>query len=168
MTLAKINALDRAAFVAALGGVFEHSPWIAEGAWARRPFASVDSLHAAMTAVVRASGKAKQLALLRAHPELAGKAMVRRELTVDSSREQSGAGLTECSPEEFARLQALNARYTAKFGFPFVLAVKGHDRAGILREFARRVEDEPESELAQCLAQVAKIARFRLDGLLAG
>jgi 2-oxo-4-hydroxy-4-carboxy-5-ureidoimidazoline decarboxylase len=166
MTLAELNGLDRAAFVAALGGAFEHSPWIAEAAWDRRPFASVDALHAAMVAVVREGGEARQLALLRAHPELAGKAMVRRELTADSTREQAGAGLDQCSPEEFARLTDLNARYNAKFGFPFILAVKGHDRAGILREFARRMESERATEIAECLSQVARIARLRIDGLV--
>jgi 2-oxo-4-hydroxy-4-carboxy-5-ureidoimidazoline decarboxylase len=168
MTLAEINTQDQASFVAALGGVFEHSPWIAERAWPGRPFSSIDVLHAAMMGIVRESGEARQLALLRAHPELAGKAMLRRELTADSSREQSGAGLTDCSPAEFAQLQDLNVRYNAKFGFPFILAVKGHDRAGILREFARRVDQQPARELAECLEQVAKIARFRLDALIAG
>ncbi|MEP7181268.1 MAG: 2-oxo-4-hydroxy-4-carboxy-5-ureidoimidazoline decarboxylase [Betaproteobacteria bacterium] len=168
MTLARINALDRAAFVAALGGVFEHSPWIADATWDRRPFAGVDALHAAMVAVMREGGEAKQLALLCAHPELAGKAMVRRELTAESTGEQTGAGLAQCSPEEFARLTDFNARYHAKFGFPFILAVKGLDRAGILREFARRVENDRAAEFAECLGQVAKIARFRLDALVAG
>jgi 2-oxo-4-hydroxy-4-carboxy-5-ureidoimidazoline decarboxylase len=168
MTLAGLNALDRAAFVAALGGVFEHSPWIAEAAWLRRPFSSVDALHAAMVAAMREGGEARQLALLRAHPELAGKAMVRRELTADSTREQAGAGLDQCSPEEFARLTELNTRYNAKFGFPFILAVKGFDRAGILREFARRVESDRAAEFALCLAQVARIARFRIDAIVAG
>ena len=167
MTLREINALDRAGFVAALGGIFERSPWIAEAAWERRPFASVDALHAAMLTVVHDAGEARQLALLRAHPELAGKAMVRNELTTDSTQEQAGAGLTQCTPAEFARLAALNARYSAKFGFPFILAVKGYNRAGILREFARRLDNDRATELGECLAQVAKITRFRLDALVA-
>jgi 2-oxo-4-hydroxy-4-carboxy-5-ureidoimidazoline decarboxylase len=166
MTLAEINACDRERFVAALGGVFEHSPWVADAAYAAQPFADVGALHAAMVAVVRDAGEAKQLALLRAHPELAGKAMVANELTADSTSEQSGAGLTRCSPQEFARLTALNERYRAKFGFPFILAVKGYDRAGILAEFARRVESDRETELAACLAQVERITRMRLDALV--
>lgn len=166
MTLADANGMDEAAFVAALGGVFERSPWIAQRAFAARPFADVAALHAAMVAVVDAASAAEQLALLRAHPELAGRAAVRGELTADSTKEQSGAGLTQCSPEEFAQLSALNHRYHEKFGFPFILAVRGHDRAGILREFARRVEHDRAAEFVECLAQVAKIARFRLDALI--
>ncbi|MBK9114256.1 MAG: 2-oxo-4-hydroxy-4-carboxy-5-ureidoimidazoline decarboxylase [Betaproteobacteria bacterium] len=158
--------MDETAFVAALGGVFERSPWIAQRAFAARPFADVAALHAAMVAVVDAASAAEQLALLRAHPELAGRAAVRGELTADSTKEQSGAGLTQCSPEEFAQLSALNHRYHEKFGFPFILAVRGHDRAGILREFARRVEHDRAAEFVECLAQVAKIARFRLDALI--
>jgi len=166
MTLAELNALPAAAFVAALRGVFEHSPWVAERALAARPFASVDALHAAMVAAVAAAGEAMQLALLRAHPELAGRAMVRNELTADSSQEQAGAGLTHCSPDEYARLQELNTRYNAKFGFPFIVAVKGLDRAGILQRFAARVTNDPDAEFREALAQVARIARFRLDALL--
>jgi len=166
MTLADLDALDRGAFVAMLGGIFEHSPWVADGAFAARPFASVDALHEAMLAIVRDAGPERQLALLRAHPELAGKAAVRGELTALSTSEQSGAGLAACTPGEFARLQALNARYNETFGFPFILAVQGHDRAGIIAEFARRVEQDRAAEFAECLQQVAKIARFRLDALL--
>jgi len=167
MTLAEVNALDRAAFVAALGGVFEHSLWIADAAFDRRPFASVVALHEAMIAIVDGAGEPRQLALLRAHPELAGRAAVRHELTTASSREQAAAGLAACTLEEFALLHDSNARYNAKFGFPFILAVKGYDRAGILREFARRIERDRATEFAACLAQVAKIARLRLDGLIA-
>lgn len=168
MTLADINAMDRTAFVAALGGVFEHSPWVAERAWAAKPFASVDALHAAMVAAMLAATEAEQLALIRAHPELAGKAAVRGELTADSTREQSGAGLAQCTPEEFARLQALNARYHERFGFPFILAVKGWDRAGVIGELARRVDADRATEFAECLAQIARIARFRLDAAITG
>jgi len=168
MQIADIDALDRDGFVATLGGIFEHSSWIAEAAWARRPFASVDALHAAMVAVMREAPEALQLALLRAHPELAGKAMVRNELTHDSAQEQSGAGLTRCSPEELAQLNELNARYHARFGFPFILAVKGYDRAGILAEFARRVEQDRATEFTACLDQVARLARLRLAALCEG
>lgn len=168
MTLAEIDAMDEDAFVAALGGVFEHSPWVARRAHGARPFASVAALHGAMTAVVERASEAERLALLRAHPELAGKAAIRGEITPDSVREQSGAGLSQCTPEEFARITDLNARYNARFGFPFILAVKGYDRAGILAEFARRVNNERAAEFAECLAQVAKITRFRLDAMVAG
>lgn len=167
MTLSELNRMDKAAFVATLGGVFEHSPWVAERTFGERPFPSVGALHAAMTDAVARAHPSEQLALLRAHPELAGKAAIRGELTADSTREQSGAGLTQCSAEEFATLTDLNRRYNAKFGFPFILAVKGYDRAGILREFARRVESDRDTEFAECLAQVSKITRFRLDALVA-
>jgi 2-oxo-4-hydroxy-4-carboxy-5-ureidoimidazoline decarboxylase len=166
MTLAELNRFDRAQFVAALGGIYEHSPWVAERASAKLPFASVADLHAAMAAIVASAGTEKQLALVRAHPELAGKAMIQHALTVDSAAEQSGAGLTQCSREEFERLQDLNARYNAKFGFPFILAVKGYDRSGVIAEFARRVDNDPDTELAECLRQIDKIARLRLDALL--
>jgi 2-oxo-4-hydroxy-4-carboxy-5-ureidoimidazoline decarboxylase len=166
VTLAEFNGLDRAAFVAAVAGVFEHSPWVAEGVADARPFASVDALHTAMVRVVDAAGADRQLALIRAHPELAGKAMVRRELTADSAGEQAGAGLTQCSPAEFALLQELNARYNVKFGFPFILAVKGRDRAAIIGEFVRRVEADRATEFAECLAQIGRISRLRLAALL--
>ena len=166
MTLAEVNAMDEAAFVRALGGVFEHSPWIARRAFAARPFADVASLHIAMVDAMGRASDDEKLALLRAHPELAGKAAVRGELTADSTKEQSGAGLAQCSPEEFATITALNRRYNEKFGFPFILAVKGYDRAGILREFARRVEHDRATEFAECLAQIARITRFRLEALV--
>ncbi len=166
--LPDVNAMSRAAFVAALGGIFEHSPWVAERACDARPFASVGALHDAMTHAVRNAPEAVQLALIRAHPELAGGAAVRGELTAESTNEQSGAGLDRCTAEEYARLQALNAAYNEKFGFPFVLAVKGYDRAGILREFARRVERGRSAELHEALAQIARIARLRLDALIDG
>ncbi len=167
MRLDDLNALDLAAFVATLGGVFEHSPWVAERAFDARPFADVDALHGAMVAVVRQAPRGEQLALVRAHPELAGRAMVRRELTADSAGEQAGAGLTQCTPDEHARLVALNARYNARFGFPFILAVRGYDRQGVIAEFARRVERDPAAEFDEALAQIARIARWRLDALLA-
>jgi len=166
MTLWELNRLSPAAFATALGHVFEHSPWVAERAGRKRPFASVGALHETMMATVWAAPAASQMALLRAHPELAGKAALRGELTADSTLEQSGAGLAECSAEELVRLTTLNAEYNAKFGFPFILAVKGYDRAGILREFARRVERDPSVEFEEALKQVARIARARLDALL--
>jgi 2-oxo-4-hydroxy-4-carboxy-5-ureidoimidazoline decarboxylase len=166
MTLWELNRLSPAAFATALGHVFEHSPWVAERAGRKRPFASVGALHETMMATVWAAPAASQMALLRAHPELAGKAALRGELTADSTLEQSGAGLAECSAEELVRLTTLNAEYSAKFGFPFILAVKGYDRAGILREFARRVERDPSVEFEEALKQVARIARARLDALL--
>jgi OHCU decarboxylase len=168
VTLAELNAMDRAAFVAAMVGIFEHSPWVADRAFAARPFDSVEALHRAMVGAMHAASRGEQLALIRAHPELAGRAMVRKELTSDSTSEQSGAGLTSCSPGEFARLTELNARYNAKFGFPFILAVKGYDRAGVIAEFARRLERDEPAEFAEALTQIARIARLRLAERLPG
>ena len=166
MTLAEINALDRGAFVHLLGGIVEHSPWVAEAAWAKRPFQSIDALHSAMTAALMAAPVENQLAVIRAHPELAGKAAIRGELTADSTIEQGGAGLTQCSPREFARLSALNRAYRARFGFPFVIAVKGLDRAAIIERFAARLEHDRAKEFDEALAQIARIARLRLASLL--
>ena len=166
MQLSELNRIDGAAFTEMLGRVFEHSPWVAERSLADRPFASIGALHAAMVAAVDRALPSEQMALLQAHPELAGKAAIRRELTADSTREQDRAGLDQCSPAEFARIALLNRRYNAKFGFPFILAVTGHDRDGILREFARRVERDRAIEIAEALRQVAKIARFRLEALI--
>jgi 2-oxo-4-hydroxy-4-carboxy-5-ureidoimidazoline decarboxylase len=166
VTVDEINVLDRAAFVAALGGVFEHSPWVAERAFDARPFANADALQAAMTRAMYGAKRDEKLALIRAHPELAGRAMVRNELTADSSEEQAGAGLAACSPDEYDRLVDLNARYNAKFGFPFILAVKGYDRAGVIREFERRVAHDAAGEFDEALAQIARIARFRLEAIV--
>ena len=166
MNLADLNRMDQKAYVAALGGIFEHSPWVAERSFGDRPFASIGALHAAMVAAMGRALASEQLTLLQAHPELAGKAATRGELTADSMREQQGAGLDQCSPSEFARLNDLNRRYQAKFGFPFIIAVNGQDRQGILREFARRVEQNRATEFAEALRQVAAIARIRLEALI--
>jgi 2-oxo-4-hydroxy-4-carboxy-5-ureidoimidazoline decarboxylase len=166
MTLEELNARDRRGFVVALGGVFEDSPWVAEAAWPRHPFATLDALYRAMVDAVRAAGEDAQLALIRAHPELAGKAAVRGELTADSTAEQSGAGLTQCSPEEFARLQELNRAYNTKFGFPFIIAVKGLDRAAIIERFTERLERDRAAEFEEALQQIARIAWLRLEALV--
>jgi 2-oxo-4-hydroxy-4-carboxy-5-ureidoimidazoline decarboxylase len=162
ITLAELNAMPAAEFTARLGAIFEHSPWVAERAAARRPFASVAQLHAAMADAVRSASEDERLRLIRAHPELAGKAAVRGELTDESTREQKGAGLDQCNVEEFERMQDLNRRYNGKFGFPFVIAVKGHDRHSILRAFAARLENAPGVEAAECIEQIIRIGGFRL------
>jgi 2-oxo-4-hydroxy-4-carboxy-5-ureidoimidazoline decarboxylase len=166
MTLADINGMAQDQFVRALGGIVEHSPWIAEGAWAGRPFVSVDALHEAMMEVLAGASEVKKVALLRAHPELAGKAAIRGELTSDSTVEQSGAGLTQCSPQQFSRLSALNKAYNAKFGFPFIIAVKGLDRAAIIERFGERVANDRPTEFREALGQVARISLLRLAALL--
>ena len=144
--------------------MFEHSPWVAEHAYERRPFATREALHAAMVAAVEDAGPERQLALLRAHPELAGRAAVRGEMTEHSTQEQGGSGLLDCSPEEFARLQELNRAYGEKFGFPFIVAVRGLDRAAIIEAFARRLENGREAEMAEALRQIARITGLRIAG----
>jgi OHCU decarboxylase len=139
MTLTELNALDAAGFVAALDGVFEHSPWIAARTHAATPFASIDALHRALIDTVRRASEDERLALLRAHPELAGKGAIAGELTAASTDEQASAGLRACTPEEFARIGELNRRYNARFDFPFILAVRGLDRLRIIETFAQRV-----------------------------
>lgn len=161
-TLAELAALDQAAFVALLDGIFEHSPWVAERAWAMRPFGSWAELSNALCRCMRDATHAEQLQLIRAHPELAGKAAIRGEMAEASIREQAGARLDACSPEEYARLHALNAAYQQKFGFPFILAVRGLDRRQIIEQFAARTERTPKEEFAEALTQIEKIAAFRL------
>jgi 2-oxo-4-hydroxy-4-carboxy-5-ureidoimidazoline decarboxylase len=165
-TLAQVNAMPAPEFRAAFGGVFEHSPWVAERAFAARPFASVDALHAAMVDAVKGAGEAAQLTLLRAHPELAGKEAQAGTMTGDSTAEQGTAGLNALSREEMARIAELNRRYREKFGFPFIIAVRRHTKDGIFREFERRLAHDRETELATGLGQVSVITRLRLDGLI--
>ncbi|MEB0140783.1 MULTISPECIES: 2-oxo-4-hydroxy-4-carboxy-5-ureidoimidazoline decarboxylase [unclassified Undibacterium] len=162
-----LNACSRDEFVASLADIFEHSPWLAAAVAGQRPFASVAQLHAAMAEALRTAGETAQLALIRAHPELAGKAALRGELTAASSSEQSGVGLDQCSREEYEQLHALNAAYQQKFTFPFILAVRGHDRASIIANFARRIEASPASEMAACIEQIIAIAGFRLADKIA-
>lgn len=168
MTLDQLNAMDGESFTRALGAVFEHSPWVAERAWPQRPYASVEALHAAMCEVVRQAGPAAQLALIRAHPQLAGKAAIAGELSADSAREQRGAGLDQCSPEEYLRLTELNARYQARFGFPYILAVRGHTRASILADLAARLPNARQVEMGEALRQIERIAGFRLADMMGG
>jgi 2-oxo-4-hydroxy-4-carboxy-5-ureidoimidazoline decarboxylase len=159
VTLTDLNAGSKDTFVAALGGVFEQSPWVAEQAWAQRPFASLDALHAAMTHVVGSATEAEQLALLCAHPDLGTRARV----SDASTGEQRGAGLDRLTPDEFARLQRLNAEYRGRFGFPFLFAVKGSTTHDVLSALAARATRTRDEEFAEALQQVYKIARFRLE-----
>lgn len=167
LTLADLSALDRDAFVGAVGAVFEHSPWVMERAWEKRPFASRDAFLAALRDVLHEAERERQLSLINAHPELAGKLAIRGALTADSAREQAGAGLAACSPEEFASLQQLNAAYRDKFGWPFIVAVKGLNRQQIIDAMRRRIARTPDEEFAEALAQILRIASFRLDDLIA-
>jgi 2-oxo-4-hydroxy-4-carboxy-5-ureidoimidazoline decarboxylase len=165
--IADINAMRPAEFVAALGGVFEHSPWIAERAFASRPFADTAALHAAMVDVVRGASRDEQLGLLRAHPELAGREAQSGTLTADSTAEQRSAGLNALSREEMDRVVRLNRAYREQFGFPFIIAVRRHTKDGIFAEFERRLGNDAESERLECLEQVYVITRLRLDALIA-
>ena len=170
LTLDPINACDQQAFTALLDGTYEHSPWIARAAWARRPaggFASLAQLKLALVQAVREAGQEAQLALIRAHPELAGKALLSKSLTAESTLEQGQAGLTDCTAAEFTRIQQLNADYNARFGFPFILAVRGPrglglGKAEIIATFARRLAHHADDELAECLRSIHRIAEIRL------
>lgn len=164
--LAAVNAMDRDAFVAALGSTFEHSPWVAEGAWSARPFRSVDALHAAMLDVVRGLPRAAQVAFLCAHPELAGKEAEAGTMTADSEAEQASAGLDALAPGEIAELRRLNARYRERHGFPFVIAVRQHGKAEIFEQLRRRTERDGAAELHEAMLQIAAITRLRVARLV--
>ncbi len=163
-----LDTLDRAGFAGALGAIFEHSPWIAERVWDRRPFANADELLAAMLSVVAAASSDEKIALIRAHPDLAGKAARAGALTEHSTSEQAGAGLDRLSDEAFARFHRLNDTYVARFGFPFVIAVRGHTSETILAAFDDRLANDRAAEMAEALRNIGLIARFRLEDLLTG
>ena len=162
-----VNALDRAAFVARFGRIFEHSPWVAERAWPARPFANVAALHEAMTRAMRAGGTGEKTALLRAHPELAGREAEEGRLTAASTGEQKSAGLDRLVPEEMRLLAELNASYRAKFGFPFIIAVRARTKDQIMAEFARRLARNPAEEFETALGEVETIARIRVERMFA-
>jgi len=164
IAIAYLNTLPARDFVARLSGIFEHSPWVAEAVLPGRPFADVAALHGAMVAAVQGAGTDAALALLRAHPELARRA----PLTAESAAEQGGMGLDRLHQDEAARFEALNLSYRERFGFPFIIAVRGQrDRAAILAALTERLTHDAPTEQAAALAEVAKIARFRLDDLIA-
>jgi len=161
--LRQLSTLDQVAFTAQLADIFEHSPWVAERAWSQGPFTTLEALHSAMVNVVEEAARDEQDALIRAHPELAGKQAREGTLTNASTQEQRGAGLDACSAGELARLNTLNAQYREKFGFPFIIAVKGLDRHQIMAAIQARLANTPEHERRTCLQEIAKIARFRLE-----
>ena len=168
LTLSHLNALDQTEFTRALDGIYEHSPWFAQEAWTEQPFKTLPQLKHALARAVREAPREAQLDLIRAHPELAGKAALAGGLTLESSNEQSKAGLAHCSEEEFQRLHQLNADYNARFGWPFILAVRGPRGTGLSRQaiietFARRLRNPPEFELAECLRHIHRIAEIRLN-----
>jgi 2-oxo-4-hydroxy-4-carboxy-5-ureidoimidazoline decarboxylase len=167
LTIAALNGLDRDAFVAAVGHVFEHSPWIAAAAWERRPFATLHDLHAALCAVVRAAGEERQLALIRAHPDLAGRVALAGELTAESAREQAAAGLTALSAAELERFTTFNEAYKARFGFPFVICARENKRDAILATFPVRLANGRDEEIGTAIGEVEKIAWLRLRDAVA-
>jgi 2-oxo-4-hydroxy-4-carboxy-5-ureidoimidazoline decarboxylase len=163
-----LNAADRDGFVAALGGIFENAPWVAERAFAARPFDTVAALHAAMLKQVAGAGDGEQLALIRGHPELAGKVARAGAMTAQSRREQGSLGLDRLSDEEFARFERLNAGYRERFGFPFIICVRRHTRDSILDEFERRLANTGDAERAAALREIGRIACLRLNDWVDG
>jgi 2-oxo-4-hydroxy-4-carboxy-5-ureidoimidazoline decarboxylase len=161
-TLDELNAADREAFVGVLGGMFEKAPWVAERAFAKRPFATVADLCAVMGERVAAASEAEQLALIQGHPELAGKVARAGAMTAESRREQGSLGLARLSEEEFELFGRLNANYRQRFGFPFIICVRRHTRDSILDHFERRLGNSPGAERAAALAEIGHIARLRL------
>ena len=164
--MAAINGMDRSSFVQKFGGIFENSPWVAEQAWDKRPFANVDAMHAAMVEVAKFAPAPRQLALLQSHPDLAGKEAQAGAMTASSVTEQASAGLNALSKDEMTQISDLNAAYKKKFGFPFIIAVRMHTKEGIFFEFRRRLQNDTASEYANDLQNVYAITRLRLAKLL--
>ena len=164
--LERLNRISAPDFIAALGSIFEHSPWVAQRVAALRPFKSGIALHQAMCAAVMQAGEELQLALIRAHPELAGRAALRGDLTSASTGEQQGAGLAACTASQLTRLQSLNSQYAGRFGFPFVLAVKGHTPDSVIANLAERMSHDASEERSVALREICRIARFRLADLV--
>jgi OHCU decarboxylase len=168
LTLAALNAATPEAFLAALGGVFEHSPWVAGRAYAARPFASIDALHAAMMAAVQAASPEEQLALIRVHPELAGREAAAGALTADSTTEQGRLGFTALTRAELDRVARANAAYRDRFGFPCIVALALHaSRDTVIAEMEQRAHNDRATEIAAALAQIGAITRNRLGKLVA-
>ncbi|PHR62645.1 MAG: OHCU decarboxylase [Robiginitomaculum sp.] len=166
----KPSKLNQSDFVQVFGGVYEHSPWVAETAWVqedRDNFDSAKGLAAALSRAMRRADDGRKLALIRAHPDLAGKAALADELTQESRTEQSGAGLDQCTRTELADFTKLNNAYTQQFSFPFIIAVKGHNVRSILAEFRRRLTHDKHQERAEALRQIDRIAGYRIEEILA-
>lgn len=164
-SIPELNTLSREEFVDVVGPVFEHSPWIAEAVWPARPFDGVEQLHAALCGIVRSAGEQKQVALIRAHPDLVGRLARAGALTPESAREQAGAGLDQLTLEEIQSFQGNNAAYREKFGFPFVICARLNKKDAILAGFKIRLQHSREQEIAVALAEIFKIAELRLRDL---
>ena len=165
-TLAELNVAERAGFVTALGPLFEHSPWVAEETWERRPFRDAAHLHQELCATLRAASQDRKLTLIRAHPDLAGRLAQQNKLTAASTSEQTSAGLNRLEPAELSRFSKLNYEYRARFGFPFIICARLNDRAAILEAMQSRMSNTPAAEVVTALAEIEKIARLRLDDVL--
>ena len=162
LSLKLLNSMNQTGFTTALGFAFELSPWVVERAWRERPFASVEAMHEAMMDVLRAASVEDKLALIRAHPELAGKAAVAKQLTAESTAEQASAGLDRLTPEEFDRFHALNTAYNARFDFPFIIAARLNDKASILRAMEARAANDEATEISEAIKQIGLISKLRL------
>ena len=160
-----VNELGREAFVERFGPLFEHSPWVAADAWSDRPFADMDELFEALRAAMYAAPRDRQLELIRAHPDLAGRAAIEGSLTETSSREQSSAGLDRLTPDEYEAFTRTNTAYRERFGFPFVVCAREHTKESILRVAAERLEHTRDEEVRVALEEIAKIARLRMEDL---
>lgn len=165
--LDQLNSSSRPDFTAALGHLFEHSPWVADETWPKRPFPTVEALHSALCATMRAAPRDRQLALIRAHPDLAGRLARQRMLTAESTREQASAGLDQLSDAELAEFTRLNADYRARFDFPFIICARLNAREAILSAMKTRLENPPDVEFATALSEIEKIARLRLQDVVA-
>ena len=161
-SLNELNTADEAAFLATLGHLFEHSPWVVKETWPHRPFRDLDRLHAELCATMRGAPREKQLALIRAHPDLAGRLAQQRQLTAESSREQACTGLDRLSNHALAEFTRLNEAYQARFGFPFVICARLNASDAILAAMRARIDHSPDDEFAAALGEIEKIARLRL------
>lgn len=164
--LAELNIAPRVAFTAALGHLFEHSPWVAEETWPKSPFRDAAHLHAELCATMRAAQRDRQLALIRAHPDLAGRLAQQNQLTAESTREQASAGLNQLAAEELTDFEKLNAAYLARFGFPFIICARLSSKAAILAAMQTRITNSAETEFATALGEIEKIAQLRLNDFL--
>ena len=166
ITVEEASNFSREGFVARFGGVYEHSPWVAEAAWCERPFRGLSELHAAMESAVNAASDERKIELIRAHPDLVGKAAVAGELTPESEREQASARLNRLSPEEYEAFTQMNRSYREKFGMPLIFCVREHSKDSILKAAEQRLDNSKEEEIEMTLAEISKIARLRLEDLI--
>ena len=167
ISLSQVNSFSRGEFTRVIGPMFEHSPWIAEMAFAKKPFADLENLHRALCETVKNSAEEKQIALIRAHPDLVGKIALAGHLTKESTNEQASAGLNKLSQAEIDLFQKQNAAYKEKFGFPFVICARLNKKEAILAGFERRLKDSQEEEIKTALEEIFKIAELRLRDLIA-